>query len=203
MRPITSSPWAPGPIRSSTFKPGDAALFELNPHYHVPNRPFFDGVELKGGGDAASAARAVLQTGEYDFAWNLQVEKEVLERMERQGGRGKIHIYPGSGVEHIQLNRTDPETEIEGERSSLEAPHPFLTDPMVRQAYSLLMDRQTIAQQLYGAAGQATSNFLNTPQRFQSPHTRWEFNPQRPRNCSTRPAGDAAAMDTGRKMDGA
>jgi peptide/nickel transport system substrate-binding protein len=31
----------------------------------------------------------VLQTGEYDYAWNLQVEDEVLKRMET-GGRGKI-----------------------------------------------------------------------------------------------------------------
>ena len=42
---------------------------------------------MKGGGDAVSAARAVLQTGEYDFAWNLQVEDEILKRLE-QGGKG-------------------------------------------------------------------------------------------------------------------
>lgn len=38
------------------------------------------------------------------------------------------------------------------------------------------MDRRTIAHQLYGAAGEATSNFLDNPKRFQSPNTRWEFN---------------------------
>jgi peptide/nickel transport system substrate-binding protein len=173
--PHNLQPVGTGPYKIIAFKPGDVARFEINPHYHVPNRPFFDSVELKGGGDAASAARAVIQTGEFDFAWNLQVEKDVLERIDRQGGRGKVHIYPGSGVEHIQLNRTDPWTEVDGERSSLKAPHPFLVDPLVRQAYTLLMDRRTIAQQLYGAAGQATSNFLDTPKRFQSPHTRWEF----------------------------
>ena len=42
---------------------------------------------MKGGGDATSAARAVLATGEYDYAWNLQVEDEVLKRMEA-GGKG-------------------------------------------------------------------------------------------------------------------
>jgi peptide/nickel transport system substrate-binding protein len=165
-----------GPYRIVAFTPGDVALFEINPHYHVPNRPFFDAVELKGGGDATSAARAVIQTGEVDFAWNLQVEKDVLERLDRQGRRGKVQIYPGSGVEHIQLNRTDPWTEVDGERSNLKAPHPFLVDPLVRQAYNRLIDRHTIVQQLYGAAGQATSNFLDSPPRFQSPHTRWEFN---------------------------
>ena len=122
MSPITSSRWVLGPYQIVDFNPGDVALFEINRRYHVPNRPFFDSVELKGGGDATSAARAVIQTGEFDFAWNLQVETDVLERLARQGGRGKIHIYPGSGVEHIQLNRSNPWLEVNGERSSLEVP---------------------------------------------------------------------------------
>jgi peptide/nickel transport system substrate-binding protein len=173
--PYNLTPVGTGPYKIVDFKPGDVALYEINPHYHVPNRPFFDTVELKGGGDATSAARAVLQTGEYDFAWNLQVEKEVLERITRQGTRGRIQLYPGAGVEHIQLNRTDPWTEVEGERSSVKMSHPFLTDPLVRQAYNVAVNRGTIAEQLYGAAGQPTSNFLDCPKRFQSPNTRWAF----------------------------
>ena len=54
-------------------------------------------------------------------------------------------------------------------------PHPFFSDLRVRQAYAAAIDRRTIAEQLYGAAGQPTSNFLNAPKRFQSPNTRWEF----------------------------
>ena len=174
--PYNLKPVGTGPYKMVEFKPGDVALYELNPHYHVPNRPFFDVVELKGGGDAASAARAVIQTGEFDYAWNLQVEKDVLERIERQGTRGKVVIFPQANVEHIQLNRTDPWTEVDGERSSLKVPHPFLTDLLVRQAYNVAVDRRTIAEQLYGNAGQPTSNFIDSPKRFQSPNTRWEFN---------------------------
>src|SRR5205085_949768 len=80
-------------------------------------RPHFDTIEMKGGGDANSAARAVIQTGEYDFAWNLQVEDEILKRME-QGGKGKADIVPGGNIEHIQLNNTDPWKEVDGERAS-------------------------------------------------------------------------------------
>jgi peptide/nickel transport system substrate-binding protein len=174
--PYNLKPVGTGPYKMVEFKPGDVALYELNPHYHVPNCPFFDMVELKGGGDAASAARAVIQTGEFDYAWNLQVEKDVLERIERQGTRGKVVIFPQAGIEQIQLNRTDPWTEVDGERSSLKVPHPFLTDRLVRQAYDVAVDRSVIAEQLYGPAGQPTSNFINTPKRFQSPNTRWEFN---------------------------
>ena len=47
---------------------------------------------MKGGGDAVSAARAVLQTGEYDFAWNMQVEDEILKRLEASG-KGHVVIF--------------------------------------------------------------------------------------------------------------
>ena len=88
---------------------------------------------MKGGGDAASAARAVIQTGEYDYAWNIQVEDDILSRME-QGGKGRINIALAGNIEHIELNITDPWTEVDGERSSIKSKHPFLTDPAVRQA---------------------------------------------------------------------
>jgi peptide/nickel transport system substrate-binding protein len=119
----------------------------------VPNRPFFDTVELKGGGDATSAARAMLQTGEFDFAFSLGVDKDVMERMAQQGRKGAFHIVPGTLVVHIQLNRTDPWTEVDGERSSLKVPHPFFSDLRVRQAFALAVDRHTIVEQLYGATG--------------------------------------------------
>jgi len=174
--PYNLKPVGTGPYKLVDFTQGDVALYAINPHYHVPNRPFFDTVELKGGGDATSAARAVLQTGEFDFAWNIQVDKDVMERLGQQGRKGRFHITPGTLIEHIQLNRTDPGTEVDGERSSVQVPHPFFTDLRVRQAFALAVDRGTIAEQLYGAAGQLTSNILNGPKPFQSPNTRWEFN---------------------------
>ncbi len=173
--PYNLKPVGTGPYKIVDFKPGDVALYEINPHYHVPNRPFFDTVELKGGGDATSAARAVIQTGEFDFARNIQVDKDVRELLEQQGRKGMFRYTTGAQVDHIQLNRTDPGTEVDGERSSVKVPHPFFTDHQVRQAFALAVDRRTIAEQLYGAAGQPTSNYLNAPKQFQSPNTRWEF----------------------------
>lgn len=176
--PYNLKPIGTGPYKIVEFKPGDVVLYEINPLYHVSNRPFFDTVELKGGGDATSAARAVLQTGEFDFAWNMQVEHQVLSGLER-GGKGKVLITPGSSVEHIQINFTDPWTEVDGERSSLKKPHPFQTDPLIRQAYALAVDRRTVAEQLYGAGGQPTRNFLVAPPRYASANTAWEFDPKK------------------------
>jgi peptide/nickel transport system substrate-binding protein len=173
--PTNLKPVGTGPFRFVDFKPGDLVRGELNPNYHVANRPFFDQIEMKGGGDAVSAARAVIQTGEYDFAWNMQVEDDILRRME-QGGKGKVDIAVAGNIEHIGCNQTDPWKEVDGERSSLKAPHPFLTDPAVRGALNLLVDRSSIQEQIYGRLGQTSANFLNAPSRFQSKANKWEFN---------------------------
>jgi len=172
--PANLKPIGTGPYRIVDFKPGDIVRAEMNPTYHEPHWPFFDRLEMKGGGDAVSAARAVLQTGEYDFGWNMQVEDDVLQRME-QGGKGKVEISWGGQCEHITCNFTDPWREIDGERSSIKAPHPFLTDPSVRTALSLLVDRASIQEQIYGRLGRSTANYLNAPEMFRSKNTRWEF----------------------------
>jgi len=120
----------------------------------------------------------VLQTGEYDFAWNMQVADDVLKRFE-QGGKGHLDIATGGAIEHMQLNNADPWKEVDGERSSLKTTHPFLTDPPVRSALNLLVDRGAIHEEIYGRQGQATPNFLNGPPRFRSPNMRWEFSVDR------------------------
>jgi peptide/nickel transport system substrate-binding protein len=176
--PANIKPVGTGPYRLVDFKPGDTVRAELHPGYHVSNRPFFDSVEMKGGGDAVSAARAVLQTGEYDFAWNVQVEDDILKRLE-QGGKGRVLISPSSSPEHLRLNFSDPWRDVDGERSSVKTSHPLLSDPAVRAALGLLVDRAGIQEQIYGRAGQATANFLNTPARFRSGNARWEHSVDR------------------------
>jgi peptide/nickel transport system substrate-binding protein len=176
--PANLKPVGTGPYKFVDFKPGDIVRGELNPSYHMPNRPYFDTIEMKGGGDAVSAARAVIQTGEFDYAWNMQVEDDILKRLE-QGGKGKADIVTGGNIEHIQLNNTDPWKEVDGERSSTKTKHPFLTDPAVRQAMTLLVDRAAVQEQIYGRTGVSTANFLNAPSRFNSKNTKWELNPDK------------------------
>jgi peptide/nickel transport system substrate-binding protein len=173
--PTNLKPVGTGPYRFLDFKPGDMVRGEANMNYHVANRPHFDTIEMKGGGDAVSAARAVLQTGEYDYAWNMQVEDEILLRLEK-GGKGTTLMSPGGNIEHIQLNSTDPWTEVDGERSSMKTKHPLLSDKSVRQALGLLIDRKSVEDHIYGRTGTATGNYVNNPKRFVSNNTKWEFN---------------------------
>ncbi|KYG25395.1 peptide ABC transporter substrate-binding protein [Bradyrhizobium sp. AT1] len=172
--PGNLKPVGTGPYKFVEFKPGDMIRAERNPDYHIKNQPHFDTLEIKGGGDAVSAARAVLQTGEYDFAWNMQVEEEVLKRMEA-GGKGKLDITPSGNVEFIILNTTDPWTEVDGERSSVKTKHPTLSDPAVRRAINLLIDRDSIQKFIYGRGAIATASFVNAPKQFKSPKLKYEF----------------------------
>jgi peptide/nickel transport system substrate-binding protein len=173
--PTNLKPVGTGPYLFVDFKPGDTVLGKINPNYHVANRPYFDTLEVKGGGDAVSAARAVLQTGEYDYAWNMQVEDEILLRLEN-GGRGKVSIVATGNIEFMALNVTDPAVEIDGERSSIKTKHPLFSDPAVRQAVNLLIDRASIEKYIYGRTAVATANFVNNPERFRSTNTKFEFN---------------------------
>jgi peptide/nickel transport system substrate-binding protein len=173
--PANLKPVGTGPFKFVAFKPGDLVTGERNTAYHVKNRPYFDTIEMKGGGDAISAARAVLQSGEYDYAWNLQVEDEILKRLE-DSGKGRVMIIESGNIEHIQLNTTDPWTEVDGERSSIKTKHPTLSDKAVRDALNLLVDRGSVEKFIYGRTGVATANFLNNPKRFRSNTTKWEFN---------------------------
>lgn len=172
--PGNLKPVGTGPYKFVEFKPGDLIRAERNPDYHVKNQPHFDTLEVKGGGDAVSAARAVLQTGEYDYAWNLLVEEEVLKRMEASG-KGRVDITPSGNVEFIILNTTDPWTEVDGERSSVKTKHPTLSDPAVRRAFNLLIDRESIQKFIYGRGGIATASFVNQPAQFKSSKLTYAF----------------------------
>ncbi|MGC9523995.1 MAG: peptide ABC transporter substrate-binding protein [Limnospira sp.] len=171
-----NQPVGTGPFLVEEFKPGDIVIYTANPDYWDVGKPYFERVELKGGGDATSAARAVLQTGDADYAFNLQVEANILKQLEA-AGRGKVLANFGSYVERIMFNFTDPnQATADGERSSVEFPHPFFTDKKVRQAFDLAVDRDTISNQLYGPTGRPTAQLIVVPQQYSSDQIDYEFN---------------------------
>jgi len=164
------APIGTGPFIVEEFRANDVVTFVRNPNYREEGKPFFDRVVWKGGGDAESAARAVLETGEADYAWNLQISPEVLSAMEA-AGNGQVVVGFAMNVERLLMNQTNPDPALGENRSVFmdgENAHPFLTDPVVWQAMSMAIDRNVIAEQLYGAAGQATCNVIPAPPAYAS-----------------------------------
>ncbi|MEA5509223.1 peptide ABC transporter substrate-binding protein [Crocosphaera sp. UHCC 0190] len=174
--PANLIPIGTGPYKVVEFKPGDVVVYEPNSYFRDADKIAFKRIELKGGGDATSAARAVLQTGDADYGYNLQVESPILKQLET-GGKGKISSVLGSLSEQIQFNFSDPnKATADGEKSSIINSHPFFSDKTVREAFSLAIDRDTISNQLYGVTGKPTANFLILPQEYNSPNTSYQFN---------------------------
>jgi peptide/nickel transport system substrate-binding protein len=164
-------PIGTGPFVVTEFLANDTVLYAANENFRDPNKPFFEEVIFKGGGDAASAARAVLETGEADYAWNLQVEPEILRAMEA-AGKGKVVTGFGNAVERLMINFTNPDPALGDARSKYEdldgdniadEPHPFLSDINVRKALSMAIDRNVLVQVGYGAAGIPGCNVLPAP----------------------------------------
>ena len=173
--PFNLNPVGTGPYKVKEFRPGDTVLYEVNENYREADKPFFSTVELKGGGDAVAAARAVLQTGETDYSWNLQVEKSVLDQMKTAATTGRVQVNPGLSVEQLLVNFADPNTEVDGARSEPSTKHPFFSDDKVRDALRMATDQDTIAGQLYGDGGSPTANTLVAPAPFNSPNTSTEY----------------------------
>jgi len=172
---FVQNPVGTGPYKVESFAENDQVIYTINENYREPNKPYFATVNLKGGGDAASAARAVLETGDWDYAWNLQVEPAILDSL-KGGGKGEVHNIPGTNLERINFNFTDPNTEVDGQRSHISTPHPFFSDKAVRDAVMLAADRETISTQFYGEGEPASSNVVNGLPAATSPNTSFEFN---------------------------
>ncbi len=164
-------PIGTGPFVVTDFKVNDVVEFAANPNYRDPAKPAFATMTVKGGGDAGAAARAVLETGEFDYAWNTQINPEQQAQMSA-AGKGVLLNGFGTLVERIEMNMTDPSPDLpEGERSTVKHPHPILSDMNVRKALSMAIDRQILVDIGYGAAGRPTCNLVPAPEMFASPNT--------------------------------
>lgn len=159
-------PVGTGPYQVVGFESG-TVIYEANPSYWG-SRPAFKRVELLGGLAPYAAAREVLQADTADFAHNLQVEADALSNLENNAS-GHVTTLFGSQVERIMLNFANPFARTEaGERASPQIPHPYFSDLRVRQAINLAIDRDRIAKELYGPAGQPTAQLLMAPSDYRS-----------------------------------
>ncbi len=156
-------------------------VYEPNPCFRDPDKPYFRSIELRGGGTVNEAARMVMEAGEADYAYYLSsLSVDELEKYQ-DSTRGVLLTNFGSNVERLLLNRTDPrQASAYGERSSLDIPHPFFSDKRVRQAFAYAIDREAIVA-LYGPLGSVTYNNLVAPLQYNSPNIFYTYDPQKAR----------------------
>ena len=156
-------------VSESETETTSVLTYEINEHFRTSEK-LFSKVVIKGGGDATASARAVLETGEADYGWNLQIEPQTLKALE-DNDKGTVVTAFASVIERLVVNFTNPDPDLGDQRSEwLEGnnPHPFLTDLAVRKALSLAIDRVRIAEQLYGSTGRATCNVISAPPQYAS-----------------------------------
>ena len=160
-------PIGTGPFVVTDFKPNDVITMAANENYREEGKPAFATVTFKGGGDATAAGRAVMETGEFDYAWNLQLAPDVIAKMQ-EGGKGTPVAGFGPLVERLMLNQTNPDPALGPDERSVIKPHPFLGDPAVYKAMSMAIDRPLLVEIGYGKAGNVTCNWVPAPQVYAS-----------------------------------
>ena len=160
------NPIGTGPFVVDDFRPNDVIQYSANPNYRDPAKPAFAKVTFKGGGDATAAGRSVLETGEFDYAWNLQLAPDVIARMQ-EAGKGVAIAGFGPLVERLEMNLTNPSPDLPPEtRATVAEPHPFLSDIAVRKALSMAIDRALLVEIGYGQAGKVTCDLVPSPDAF-------------------------------------
>ncbi len=165
------NPIGTGPFKVVEFRPNDVITMAANENFRHEGKPAFATLTFKGGGDATAAGRAVLETGEYDYAWNLQLAPDVIAKME-EAGKGVAIAGFGPLVERLEMNMTNPSPDLPAEtRSTVAEPHPFLSDIKVRTALSMAIDRDLLTEVGYGKAGTPTCNLVPAPAIYNSDNT--------------------------------
>ncbi|MBY0352264.1 peptide ABC transporter substrate-binding protein [Tabrizicola sp.] len=161
-------PIGTGPFKVTGFTVNDTVTMAMNENYRDPAKPAFASAVIKGGGDAESSARAVMETGEFDYAWNTQIPPDSQAAM-AAAGKGQFVVAFGTLVERLEMNMTDPSPDLpEGERATVKAPHPILSDIRVRTALSKAIDRSILVEVGYGAGGKPTCNVIPGPEGWAS-----------------------------------
>ena len=90
-------PIGTGPFMVTGFTVNDTVSLAANPNNRDAAKPAFATAVIKGGGDAEGSARAVMETGEFDYAWNTQIPPDSQTAM-AAAGKGEFVVAFGTLV---------------------------------------------------------------------------------------------------------
>ncbi|HZP96280.1 MAG TPA: peptide ABC transporter substrate-binding protein [Candidatus Limnocylindria bacterium] len=171
--PGNQRPIGTGPYKVKDFKPNDIVLYEINDQYRDKDKPYFKTVQIKTVNDSATAARGTCETGDADYGWSLQLPVDQLQTFLKTGKCNLLAI-PGSSIEQINFQYTNPDPALGDKRAEPGQPHPFLIDLNVRKALAMTINRTLLAEQVWGngITGSATCNVITQPPDITSQNTK-------------------------------
>lgn len=169
--PGNQKPIGTGPYKVTDFRSNDIVLFAINDQYRDAAKPYFKTVQIKTVADSATAARATCETGDADYGWSLQLPVDQLQASLKTG-KCDLLAVPGSSTEQIHFNFSNPDPALGDKRAEPGQAHPFLSDINVRKALAMTVNRQVLADQVWGSTGSPTCNLITQPQDIVSPNTK-------------------------------
>lgn len=127
-----------GPFVFKTWTPGASLSFSRNPEYFVPERPYFDGVEVRIFPQAESLLSA-LRSKQIQLASGLSGRDIAPIKSDNQFAIQEFDT--GGGATYVGVNVSVPP----------------LQDKRIRQAISYAINRRRIVEQAFGGYGFASS----------------------------------------------
>lgn len=137
-------PFGTGAFKFVEWVSADHITVAKNPDYFIKGKPYLDQVIFRVT-PSREVGIAQLKTGEADVVWNL-IEAQIPEF----DGSPEVNVwaYPGLGVERLILNLSSPSGDKVGDPSTK---HPVLSDPKVREAIDIGINKKVIVDKLlYG-----------------------------------------------------
>lgn len=137
---IGLQPVGAGPMKLSSWTRGSAIELEANPDYWGA-KPKADKVSIKIIGDGSARAQA-FEAGDLDIIQSPLAPQDV-QRLAADDRFGNA-LDAGLGVTYINFNTKDP----------------LLASPKMRKAFSMLIDQQTIVNDIYQGVDKVASSII-------------------------------------------
>ncbi|HYI23956.1 MAG TPA: peptide ABC transporter substrate-binding protein [Thermomicrobiales bacterium] len=178
-----NAPIGTGPYVVEEFKTWESATFVANARYREPTKPWFSRVVINQYANTANGEEDFFTRGEYDFYWDLRGSAATIRDLADASDTIDLVLVPSTIIEGVSINLSDPRTEVDGQVSEMNTPHPILSDPAVREAIALAIDREAIAAEAYFGLGlePPAKSFLDGHPGLEDEATGGEYDPDRAR----------------------
>jgi peptide/nickel transport system substrate-binding protein len=150
-RDLNVNPIGSGPFRFSRWERGGRIVLSANDGYFA-GRPAIDEIDMILVSDNTARAQA-LEAGDLDLIMSPLSPQDV-SRLAADRRYRHVHL-PGISITYFNFN----------------CRHPVLSDPTVRRALAMLIDQNTIVQQIYGGIDVPATSLL-------IPSLRWSYTPE-------------------------